>query len=289
MQLPYEASPSGLVSLYEILSWCKMDNFKANVFYSIGTMLGEMGSKREQMGDDTQIEDASREIITTIVDAVRGHCQSIKLERSTRYAADIIRQLEPARSLTNRELFTLFVELDKHIRWDMEAELFMYVPPDRAKYVNNERLLGDEVFGSFRTTRFDILEAGNCLAFGNYTASVFQFMRVAERGLRQLAKRVKVTVSHNKSPIPLEYGEWDKVIIAIKNKIEILRPLPSGPKRQAKLEIYSDAADHCLFMKDIWRNTVSHTRKPYNETDALAVMSRVGDFMRFLAKNLRGI
>jgi hypothetical protein len=266
-----------------------MDNFKANVFYSIGTMLGEMGSKREQMGDDTQIEDASREIITTIVDAVRGHCQSIKLERSTRYAADIIRQLEPARSLTNRELFTLFVELDKHIRWDMEAELFMYVPPDRAKYVNNERLLGDEVFGSFRTTRFDILEAGNCLAFGNYTASVFQFMRVAERGLRQLAKRVKVTVSHNKSPIPLEYGEWDKVIIAIKNKIEILRPLPSGPKRQAKLEIYSDAADHCLFMKDIWRNTVSHTRKPYNETDALAVMSRVGDFMRFLAKNLRGI
>lgn len=38
-------------------------------------------------------------------------------------------------------------------------------------------------------------------------------------------------------------------------------------------------------MKDIWRNTVSHTRKAYNQPEALAVMERVKDFMRFLARN----
>ena len=72
----------------------------------------------------------------------------------------------------------------------------------------------------------------------------------------------------------------------IKNKITRARTAPAGPKKQAKLEFYSDAADHCVFMKDIWRNNVSHSRKPYKPGEAQAVLERVRDFMIFLADNL---
>jgi hypothetical protein len=48
---------------------------------------------------------------------------------------------------------------------------------------------------------------------------------------------------------------------------------------------YSDAADHCEFMKDIWRNNVSHTRKAYSDPEAVAVLQRVREFMEFLAVN----
>ena len=56
--------------------------------------------------------------------------------------------------------------------------------------------------------------------------------------------------------------------------------MPKGPKRQEKLELLSDAADHCVFMKDIWRNSVSHTRNPYKKSEAIAALDRVRDFMR---------
>lgn len=84
---------------------------------------------------------------------------------------------------------------------------------------------------------------------------------------------------------PIESGTWDKVITACKGKIDAIRKKPIGPKKQAQLEFYSDAGDHCLFMKDIWRNNISHTRKPYNKPEALAVLERVRDFMKFLAAN----
>jgi hypothetical protein len=229
--------------------------------------------------------------LTSILGAMGAECDAIKIERAKKYVDHILTRLGHVNNhpITYRDAGHLLRELDNNIRWDMEEELFFHIPWEHKTYFNNERLLGDTVFESFKQARSDIKEAGNCLACGNYTAAVFQFMRVAERGLRRLARALKVTITHTKTPIPLEYGEWDKIITEIKNKIAPLRVLPQGPKRQAKLEAYSDAADHCTFMKDIWRNTVSHTRKPYTDREALAVMGRVGDFMQFLATQLRGL
>jgi hypothetical protein len=88
-------------------------------------------------------------------------------------------------------------------------------------------------------------------------------MRVAEYGLRSLAKRLGVMVTHRGARQRIEDADWDKVITAIKNKIDSIRHLTIGPRRKAQLELYSDAADHCLFMRDIYRNKISHTQKPY--------------------------
>jgi hypothetical protein len=118
------------------------------------------------------------------------------------------------------------------------------------------------------------------------TASVFHLMRAAEFGLRALARKLRVKITHKGKNCPIEYGDWEKVITEIKNKIASSRTLPAGSKRQAKLEFYSDAADHCVFMKDIWRNNVSHTRRTYSDPEALAVLSRVKGFMDFLFANL---
>jgi hypothetical protein len=78
-------------------------------------------------------------------------------------------------------------------------------------------------------------------------------------------------------------GHGTRWQMRVKKKIDKIRKRPIGPKREADLAMYSDAADHCLFMVDIWRNNISHTRQPYNEPEALAVLERVKDFMKFLA------
>jgi len=162
---------------------------------------------------------------------------------------------------------------------------FVPVAPMMGQYFEQDALFGKEVYEYFSRSRQDVRAAGSCLAVALPTASVFHSMRAAEDGLRKLAQKLKIVLTHKGKAHPIEFADWDKVITGIKNEISRVRTLPHGRKRQAQLEAYSDAADHCLFMKDIWRNTASHTRNPYTDAEALAAFERVRDFMKFLAKH----
>jgi len=164
---------------------------------------------------------------------------------------------------------------------------FAYIPPPNDAFFEQEKLFGDDVYEKFPKARVDIKDAGNAFAASLYTACIFHLMRAGEHGLRRLGKKLKIVVTHTKTIIPIEYGEWDKIITLINNKIATARALPTGPKRQRLLEIYSDASQHCLFMKDIWRNTASHARKEYSDPEALAAMGRVKEFLQFLAKGMK--
>lgn len=69
------------------------------------------------------------------------------------------------------------------------------------------------------------------------------------------------------------------MISAIQNKIKKIRQRPVGPKREEELQFLSNAADHCEYMKDIWRNELSHTRRWYKKEEALSVINRVREFV----------
>ena len=56
------------------------------------------------------------------------------------------------------------------------------------RYYKAERPFGDAVFDAFPSARFDIPEAGTCLAVGCNVAAAFHLMRVAEVGMRELGK-----------------------------------------------------------------------------------------------------
>jgi hypothetical protein len=169
----------------------------------------------------------------------------------------------------------------------LQIAKFVYVPSIDDKYFEVERLFGDDVFEVFEDAREDVTEAGNCLALALYTASVFHLMRVSEFGLRRLAAKLRVKLFDKGKPQQVEDATWDKVIDGVHLKIKATRQLSAGPKKRAQLTRFSEAGDHCTFMKDIWRNNVSHTRKPYIRDEALAAFSRVGDFMKFIALDMK--
>ncbi len=178
----------------------------------------------------------------------------------------------------------------RHLRESLMREAFLrtfvVTKKETADFIDNAALFGEDVNSAFLPASFDIREVGNCLAVECPTAAVFHLMRVAEYGLRALAKRLHVRLTHSGLRQPIEFADWEKVITGIKNEITKARALNPGPKRQLKLEMYSDAADHCVYMKDIFRNNISHTRKPYTLPEAFDIMERVRDFMVFLAINI---
>ena len=136
---------------------------------------------------------------------------------------------------------------------------------------------------TFPEATADTESAIECYALEQPTAAVFHMMRMAEHGLRAIAKKVGVRLTDKGKPQPLEYATWDKVITAINNKIAAARLLPQGPKKNQKLRFYSDAAENCTYIRDLWRNETSHTRKRYNSAEAWGVINRVRDFMELLA------
>ncbi len=168
------------------------------------------------------------------------------------------------------------------IELELQAKYFAFISPAVSEYFEQEKLFGDEVHTRFPEARQDIKDAGNCLAASLPTASVFHSMRAAEYGLRRLAKRLRVRLTHSGKRQPIEFADWNQVIQAIRAKISKAHTLPRGQKKQATLEALSKAMERCECMKEIWRNPVSHTRTTYKESQAVDALNDVQDFMVFL-------
>jgi hypothetical protein len=218
------------------------------------------------------------------LEEARRQCELIELSGSVHRCDLFLRVLKPGLrwfALKNQAKVLL-----EEIEGELHKRRFVFVAMAKATIHDNVSKDWADVWVKIPLSKEDIERAIDCYVLEQDTASVFHLMRVAEVGLRALAKKLRVRIIHNGKTCPIEYGDWEKVITGIKNKIEQTRTLPAGPKKQAKLEFYSDAADHCVFMKDIWRNNVSHTRRAYNDSEALAVLSRVKGFMDFLGTHI---
>ena len=172
------------------------------------------------------------------------------------------------------------------VQAELKIRKFLYISTREDELFRKNRLFGNVVYKMFPDARMELRDAGTAFAMELYSACVFHLMRVAEHGLRELARRLSVRLTHKARFMPLDYGDWNQVITGIRGKITTARMLTPGPKRQAKLEMYSNAADHCEYMKDIWRNTASHARKSYTKSEALLTMDRVKAFMQFLSVGL---
>jgi hypothetical protein len=173
------------------------------------------------------------------------------------------------------------------IQNNLDSRKFFYVPKEDATYWHNLELFGKDVPTIFPIhAAFEIAELGSCFAASRPTACIFHSMRIAEYGLRILAKRVHVKLTDKGKPVPIEYGTWDKVIQGIRNKIADVRKKSIGPKKEKALQFYSAAADQCEYMKDIWRNEIAHARhRFYTRDEVLGVIGRVHLFARLVAEH----
>jgi hypothetical protein len=173
------------------------------------------------------------------------------------------------------------------IQNNLESRKFMFLPKEDALYWDNVEFFGNDFATVFPDEAvFELIEMGKCFAASRAIACVFHCMRIAEYGLRILAQRVKVKLTDKGKRVPIEYGTWDKVITGIRGRILEIRKLPIGPKKEKQLKFYAAAADHCDYMKDIWRNEIAHARhRLYTREETLGVISRVRLFCMLIAEH----
>jgi hypothetical protein len=212
-------------------------------------------------------------------------CIVLELNQSVR----LIEQIEYALRNEPPEVFYHDIATRLLSLWHtMDAEIsekhFAFIPPEKAKFFEQDRLFGEAVNKAFPSAAPEIKDAGNCLAAELDTAAVFHLMRATEYGLRALARHLKVKVKH-----PLEYAEWGVIAGGIEKRLTALKAKPRGPKKDADVEFYRICLNECVALKDVWRNRVMHARCRCNHGGALGVFAHVGELMNRLATRVKEV
>ncbi len=224
-------------------------------------------------------------LVNPVVALARGHAKRMELQSTLDRVAGRTGHFSRvlSQAITFQELRPQLVVLREAIESDLEKRHFVFIPSDKAKVLMEMSGCWRSVWNKLPDCKTDSEEAVYSYCLERHTASVFHSMRVSEHGLRTVARKVGVKLTDKGKPQPIEFATWDKVLGGIRSKITSAHSLPQGPRKSRKLQFYSDAADSCTYLRDIWRNEVSHTRKSYTEAEALGVLNRVRDFMQLLS------
>ena len=90
---------------------------------------------------------------------------------------------------------TAITHLLSHLQDELKAQHFFHVAEQDVRFYGRKALFGEVIAKRFKEAACDIEQAGNCLALGQPTACVFHLMRAMEVAVRQLSKRLKVTIT----------------------------------------------------------------------------------------------
>lgn len=139
-----------------------------------------------------------------------------------------------------------------------------------------EPLFGPNVHDKFPQSRYDIREAGKCIALDRSTAAVMHLMRALEPALMRMAAKVNYFPDRN---------VWGGIIDEIQDRLD--------PKNTAKYigvkkirERLAPAAVQFRHFKDAWRDHAMHSREKYTIDEAHTVFHGVKSFMIYIAKRV---
>ena len=131
---------------------------------------------------------------------------------------------------------------------------------------------------SFPSMRDEVERGLKCFAYRQHTASVFHLMRVAEQGLRAVAKERRVKLPKER---PIDEAEWGALTGELKKALDKVNNWPAKRARKKDaLGYYTGIHADVVFFKDRYRNIVSHSLTTFEEEEADRVIGRVRDFMK---------
>lgn len=174
--------------------------------------------------------------------------------------------------------------LRKNIELELDKRKFTLVAEEKTQYFEQDQLFGKDVYDKFPSTRFDLKEAGNCLACALNTAAGFHLMRAAEIGLRELGKDRQIPSVSN-----IENMQWGEIIRELEDEVKKIQQWPNSPAKEEAHKFYNRALVEIRAFNDGWRRHLAHVRQsqiPLDDTEAIALAGHIERFLKLLATKL---
>jgi len=223
-------------------------------------------------GDDSLSQEQKQDCLHD-AEAAGTLCHRLGLTLSELLIKRIKDCLTQDAQISLNDIIKLNDELENRMIDEMKSRKFFSIEPDKQQLLVDD-LFGKQVAEAFPSVEQDIKHAGKCLAFEEWTASVFHSMRILEIGLSVLAKDVDVP--------KVDYRNWESLIQDIETNI---KTASAGDK--IKEQFYSEAALQFRYFKNAWRNHVMHVRDTYDEQRAETIFSHAREFMVHLSAKLK--
>lgn len=217
-----------------------------------------------------------KEKAKTVFVGLHGDLERMELKASAATAKKLVDAFD-AQRLSAKLITILSDDLCKRLKDEMHSRLFYSVDLDKQRFVTETNLFGDAVGNQFPSATLDIEEAGKCIAFERWTASVMHSMRILQFGLNALARDLGISCDDS---------NWRVVIDQIEAAVKKVGKHTSGPDWKQKEQFCSEAALQFRHFKNAWRNHVMHARQSYDEERATAIFHHVEEFMKHLATRL---
>ena len=187
---------------------------------------------------------------------------------------------------TEGELAAALQRIDEDIRIGIRQEYFYHYPRDMAKLLRGIEVDWKGVLDAFPSSRREIERGIDCYALGDHVGCVFHMMRVAELGLRTIARERGITSLGKKKPKPIEWGTWQEVFDAIEGQLKAVRQARAGSKRDLALSFYDTALSDLRTLRGLYRDPTMHFRETYDQGEAYSAVFRVKSLMGALATKL---
>jgi hypothetical protein len=275
---------------YQVFSLCHLLRFLRQeegrfAMFALGTPLGMLGHTLESAiapPQPPEITEQHKEEIRPLINFAKTICQQLEIQSA----------LDRIGIFTGKMRFTIsphdFVAEIRVLRESIETTInlryFYYYPQSKASLLLSFEQVWDGIIKAFPAVKADAHCAADLYALNHNTASVFHSMRVAEHGLRALAKERKIHVLKNR---PIEWNTWQDILKAIGAEVEtITKTKSAGAAKDRALEFYSGALADLGSFKDEYRNLVMHVRVEYDELQSLRAFHRVHDFMERLSAKI---
>jgi hypothetical protein len=181
---------------------------------------------------------------------------------------------------TWKDMAVIATEVMNRLEDECRRKIVMAIDPDNVKYFVKAQLFDSKdltvkkVSTELSSANEDIAEAGKCLACGRSTACVMHLNRVAEVGLKALAKALGVP----------EQNDWGRYLHEIDTELQ--KRMRSSGARTSDEQFYSEASVTFDGVRRAWRNPTMHIEKTYTEERAEEILIAVRSFMRHLATKL---
>ena len=229
--------------------------------------------------DPTDWDQFIKEAIENIEDIAKL-CVALHMPQSANLGNRIIKRLSHKTNVN--EIKVLLGALRDLIHGEGEQLFVFHIPPRKGETIKNIENDWEFVKKKFPSAASEINSACSCFAFGESTASVFHLMRIAEIGLRALARERRVRIPRKN----LDWAGWQEILTHLGKKVDEFGKRKAGPTKDAALAFYQGALGEFAAFKDPYRNVVMHVRKTYDEHEAASAMLHVREFMARLAKRL---
>ena len=251
-----------------------MFRFNAAAYVELTARLQSLEDQAATFSADTKKKLAPVDLAASdgLFESMIGWLQILALELSLKFLRQLIGQIR-AGNATYGDVERLLGELRRRIVDELDSRQCFYMGNDKAKLYGVKNAFGEAVATAFASATLDIEEAGDCLAFERYTASVFHLMRVMEHGLRALAIYLNV---------PFDFKTWDPIIKKMRAEVENY----ATSSFKGNLDFMRQALERLTSVQLALRNEVMHSRSFYDEERARDIYRSVLAFMQQLATHL---